>query len=146
MKAFFIWLVIALCALILEMGSPGLLFFVSFAFGALISALASLWFDSLVIQCSAFLGGTLVALMMLRYWVVLHGKKMQPHTRTNVYALRGKHGVVLVSISSEKPGTVKIGGEVWAARSVSRERIEQGEEVEVIDVRGAHVVVEKIKT
>ncbi len=141
---FFIWLVIALVALILEMGSPGLFFFLSFSFGALASAIVSLWYDSLVIQCSTFLMSTVLALLVLRLWVARWSKKYHAHARTNMYALQGKRAVVLERITPEKPGIVKVGGEVWTARAADYYIIETGVEVEVVAVSGAHVIVQKI--
>ena len=43
----------------------------------------------------------------------------------------------------DKPGEVKINGEIWTARA--NEVITKGETVEIVVVRGAHVVV-KFKT
>ena len=141
---FFIWLVIALVALILEMGSPGLFFFLSFSFGALATAIVSLWFDSLVVQGCTFLASTIFALIILRLWLV-RSRKHLPHTRTNIYALQGKRAMVLKRISPEKPGIVKIDGEVWTARPADYRGIETGVEVEVVDVVGAHVIVKQLK-
>src|SRR5437762_4413642 len=81
------WLIIAFFFLIMEMGSPGLFFFVSFFFGGLIAAGVSVFTPSIIIQTASFLGGTASALLILRYCVVPMIGKDRPHERTNVYAL-----------------------------------------------------------
>ena len=66
-----------------------------------------------------------------------------PTLRTGGAALIGQHGVVLDPIGSEtSAGTVKIGGEVWTARSYSeRGEIPAGTDVEVVEIRGAPALV-----
>ncbi len=140
----YFWLIIAFFFLILEMGSPGLFFFLSFFVGALCAAGTSLLFSSLIIQCGAFVFGTIIALVVLKQWVAQKMFKGHPRTQTNVFALQGKHGMVLKDITPQGPGEVKINSEVWTARSAHDEVIKTGETVEVVTVRGAHVVVKKL--
>ena len=58
-------------------------------------------------------------------------------------ALVGQHALVLERIANrEGVGTVKIGGEVWTARSYDQEQvIDAGEQVEVVQIRGATALV-----
>ncbi len=140
----FFWLVIALLFLISELGHPGLFFFLSFSFGALISALISVWYDSWIIQSTAFLVGAIISFFVLKRWVRVKMRKDRRDHLTNVYALQGKKGTVIESILPDKPGYVQINGERWTARSVHTAIIEQGVQVIVIDVRGAHVIVEEV--
>jgi membrane protein implicated in regulation of membrane protease activity len=138
------WLIVAFLFLIMEMGSPGLFFFIAFFFGGLLAAVSTFFNESIVIQMAVFFVGTAISLVVLRYCIMPLLGKNRPHERTNVYALSGKRGFVVHAISMEKPGFVKINGEVWVARSSSGERIEKGILVEVVDVRGAHVVVKEV--
>ncbi len=68
------------------------------------------------------------------------------YQRTNTQALLGKHAFVMKEILSESSGEVKIGGELWAARSVHGTFISAGSRVIVIQVKGAHVVVEAVSS
>lgn len=138
------WLVIAFIFLIMEMGSPGLFFFISFFFGGLAAAAASCFTPSPITQTIFFLSGTSIALLILRYFIVPLLGKDRPNERTNVYALKGKQGFVLKNISFEHPGLVRINGEIWAAKIVRDESALKGDLIEVVDVRGAHVVVKKV--
>ncbi len=138
----YFWLVIAFFCLMVEMGSPGLFFFLSFFVGALAAAGASLVFSSLVVQGAVFLGGTIVALYVLKQWIAQKMFKDHPHRRTNVFAMKGKHGIMVKDVTLDKPGEVKINGEIWTARA--DDSIKKGEAVEVVSVRGAHVVIKKL--
>lgn len=138
----YFWLIVAFFCLMVEMGSPGLFFFLSFFVGALSAAGASLLFSSLVVQGAVFLGGTIVALYVLKRLVAQKMFKDHPHGRTNVFAIQGKHGMMIKDVMPDKSGEVKINGEIWTARA--DDSIKKGEMVEVVLVRGAHVVVKKL--
>lgn len=67
----------------------------------------------------------------------LHG----PDVKTGVEALVGAHAVVLSTVDGHA-GRVKIGGDVWSARSlVEGQQIEPGTRVTVIEISGATAVV-----
>jgi membrane protein implicated in regulation of membrane protease activity len=141
---FYGWLIVAFFFLILEMGSPGLFFFISFFFGGLVAAGVSCITDSIIMQAVSFSGAVISALFVLRYVVIPMLGKDRHHERTNVYALKGKHGFVVKPISLQIPGFVRINGELWVAQVTRDEHIDAGSTVEVIAVRGAHVVVKKV--
>jgi len=123
----YIWLMIAIFFLLMEMGSPGLFFFLSFFFGGLLAAFSSLWIMSIVGQIIvSFIG------------------KNRSYEHTNVFALKGKRGFVVTHIGEKQSGLVKINGVTWAARCVHNNSMNVGDEVEVIDVRGTHVIVKKV--
>ena len=137
-----LWLVVAVLCLMFEMGNPGLFYFLSFCFGALGAGLASMVSDSIVTQVITFLIVTILGLGILKYWV---RKKMHTiaHNHTNMDALVGKQGLVIQTITQDDPGRVKIGGEVWLARSYNNQMIVEDQHVIILRVSGAHVVVKK---
>ncbi len=63
--------------------------------------------------------------------------------KTNIDAVIGKHGVVYQRIARNKAGLVKVENEEWRARS--KEDIAEGEEIEVIGVKGVTLQVRKAK-
>lgn len=64
-----------------------------------------------------------------------------PGVKTGVEALIGAHAVVLSTVDAHT-GRIKIGGDVWSARSyVDGELIEPGTKVTVIEISGATAVV-----
>lgn len=139
------WLLIALLCLLFEMGSPGLFFFLSFFFGALAGVSVTFFTKSWMWQSIFFVIGTSIAFLLLHYWVRKHSKVFDTHTQTNVYAMRSKRGKVMRQITKDKMGLVKIGGETWSARSLKGIAIEEGTEVTVVRIKGAHLVVEQTK-
>jgi len=140
----FVWLIIALFFLLLEMGAPGLFFFLSFFFGALVCAAATFITDSLVVQTIIFLISSTISFLTLHFWV--KNKVMSAHkeSATNVYALQGAQAAVIKSISLESVGQVKVLGEIWSARSHTGEFIGKGEYVEIVRVKGSHLIVKKV--
>lgn len=135
-----LWSILALVFLILEIGHPGLFYFISFCFGALNAALFAFLGYSAFFQAITFFIATIVALFLLRRCV----KRMRRGTHaTNVFALIGKKGIVIEQVGPEQPGYVKIQGEVWLARSVAQAPLPEGSKITVIDVRGAHLIVDQ---
>lgn len=145
MTTFYVWLIIAVLFLLLEMGHPGLFFFLSFSCGALITALISLYSSTFIAQSIIFLVSTILSLFILKKWVAKKVRLGAKHTHTNMYALQGKRAIVLESITPTKPGLVKINGEIWTARSMHDDAINKDATVQVVRVSGAHVVVEEIQ-
>jgi membrane protein implicated in regulation of membrane protease activity len=63
------------------------------------------------------------------------------HTKTNVEALVGAKAIVVSTVDAHN-GQVKIGGEVWSARSYDETQVlEPGRSVTVMDISGATAVV-----
>ena len=123
---------------------PGLFLFLSFFLGGLVAAGVAFFTSSFVAQSGFFLLGTTIFMFLLRYCVLPIISKGSTHIQTNIFALRGKQGFVLKGITMHKMGIVKINGETWSARSADDGVVDAGCLVEVVAVRGAHVVVKKI--
>lgn len=140
---FFFWLVVAVLFLILEVGSPGLFYFLSFCVGAVLSAAASLYFDSTSIQSVVFLAGTIIALLVLKYGIK-SWKKHHKLPATNIDALHGKQGIVLETITVQNPGMVKVEGQIWSAKSKNDESIQAGAIIEVVSCTGAFLIVKEV--
>lgn len=139
---FYGWLILAFLFLICEIGHPGLFFFLSFGIGALVAGFSTLVTESIVIQSLLFLVCSIIAVFVL---ITCFKKRMrQGYHTTNVQALVGKNGLVIKSIYPEQAGQVKVGGEIWSARSINNEKIEKEAVVEVIIIRGVHLFVRKI--
>src|SRR5271154_6473833 len=91
----YVWLSIAVCFLIFEVGHPGLFFFLSFSCGAVCAAAISYGELELIWQIIGFLVSAIGALFIMRNLFVgdSHGG-----VQTNVYALQGKQAVVTHAI------------------------------------------------
>lgn len=143
MNTIVLWSLLCGLFLIFELSSPGLFFFLSFAVGALAAAGVSWSGLAPVAEVVTFLGVSAVSCMVLRWYA---GRITKEEIATNVYALKGKKGVVLAKITPLERGWVKIEGETWAAAPVENCTFEKGTIVEVESISGAHVKVRKSST
>lgn len=139
---FIMWCFLFLVAVLFELLSPGFFFFLSFACGCIAAAIANFFSLSMSIQLTVFAIGSFLSLILLRKYVSRSLKgTLHP---TNVDALIGKKGTVTEVIYPNQPGYVKINGELWLSKTVHHESIKNGEIVEVVGVKGSHVIVKKI--
>ena len=90
----------------------------------------------------AFVAVSLMTLLVIRPIAISH-MKVPPQIRTGAAALVGKNAIVLERIANrEGVGCVKIDGEVWTARAYDDDAvIEQGKQVQVVEIRGATALV-----
>lgn len=140
---FFFWLAVSALFFILEIGHPGLFFFLGFSCGAVYAGIATLFGLSLITQCFLFLTMSIAHLYAIKHFV--RGSMVKKHApATNVYALQGKQGIVKQSITPESPGLVIIDRQVWSARSINNDTIAAGDFVEVINTQGCHIIVRRL--
>ena len=64
---------------------------------------------------------------------------------TNAYSIIGKRGIVTKEINEiSGTGQIKVGTEVWSAKSYDSSKIEEGSEVEINSINGVKAVVTKV--
>ncbi len=139
--AWVIWLVAAGILGIGEMHQGGF-YLAPFAFGAVLATVVSLLGVGALLSAIVFVGASTIALGTLRPVARRH-RQLPPSIRTGAAALVGRRAIVLERIANDEGvGCVKIGGEVWTARSYDDDEvIDAGERVEVIEIRGATALV-----
>jgi membrane protein implicated in regulation of membrane protease activity len=139
-----VWIVWVVAACVLGLGElhTGGFFLAPFALGALVAALVSLAGVALPITLVVFLLTSLLVLLTLRPVARRHIQH-PPRIRTGAAALVGSDAVVLERIANQEGvGCVRIGGEVWTARSYEDDEvIPAGERVQVVEIRGATALV-----
>jgi membrane protein implicated in regulation of membrane protease activity len=113
-----------------------------FAAGAAIAAVLAAVGAGGLVAVVAFAVAAILFLALLRPVAMRHRRSL-PSLRTGTAALVGQRALVVERIANrEGVGTVKIGGEVWTARSYDEEQvIDAGEQVEVEEIRGATALV-----
>jgi membrane protein implicated in regulation of membrane protease activity len=132
-----IWLLAGVGLLLIELLTPGLFFFISFAFGSLFGALAAVLGYSVTVQSLIALGVSLIQFLGMRRRLKQFTDSV--HAPTNMHALHGKKGVVLSEITPLNAGSVKVGGEQWAASSLVVCPV--GACVKVLRVEGNRLIV-----
>jgi len=134
------WFIVFLVLLVIEVLTLGLTT-IWFAAGALVAFFANLLGANLIVQIVLFL---LVSVLMLVFTRPI-AKKYFNNSRiaTNAESLLGEKAVVITDIDTIKAqGRVEIKGQEWAARTKDPDgRIETGKIVEVLSIKGVHLVV-----
>lgn len=137
-----IWIGIAILLGIFEIFTAGF-FFIFFAFGALVAALASLWISSSLWTTLIFVIASLVFVIFARP-VFKKTLKIsdQPQHASNVNALMGVEVLVLEPVDRLQ-GKVKVvnTGEIWSAYLEGAETLSTGELGIIQKVDGAKLVI-----
>ena len=137
------WLGLAVLFGVLELISMDL-FLVMLAGGALVGAVTALLGGPPGLQIVLALVSSVALLGVIRPPVVrrLHSG---PDLKTGAEALIGKRATVLRELAYGTPGRVKIGGEEWTAEPYDEDdRIEPGELVDVVQIKGATAYVLRV--
>lgn len=133
------WLIVAGICLVIEIATVGFLVF-WFGIGALFAMITSFFTDNLIIQTVVFILSSTVLLFFTRPFVNKFSPKEK--VKTNAFSIIGKKGIVTQTINPiTGEGQVKIGSEVWSAKSSEDIKIEKGLEVEVLDIDGVKAIV-----
>jgi membrane protein implicated in regulation of membrane protease activity len=110
------------------------------AVAATLAAVVALAGAGLAAQWIVFIAASLGSVLVLRPIARRH-LKTPPRIRTGTAALAGGRAIVLERVDANG-GQVKIGGEVWSARSYDEEdAFEPGMRVEVMKIEGATALV-----
>jgi len=134
-----IWIAIGIICMIIEIITPGFLFF-SFGVGAIATGLLARVFPSMPIQLIIFSVSTTISFFLMKRFAGFLLKK--DASESNIYALKEKMGIVTKIIQPNQKGYVKIGGEEWSAVSLSNEEtLPEGSVVKILKIEGNKVIV-----
>ena len=144
MEMWSIWLIVAGFFFILEIATTGFLV-CWLGVGALFAMVLSFFVDNIVLQVMLFAISSVILILFTKPLVnKFIDKKTIP---TNIDSIIGKEGFVIETIDPVKGvGQVKLGGEVWSAKSfVENTVIEKDTRVVVREINGVKLVVEEVK-
>lgn len=136
----YIWLVLSILFMYIEIMSPGLFFFLAFSVGCIAGSILAFLSYSLFAQCVSSLVVTLVAFWIMRKYFAT-ALKSGGDVKTNFFALTGKDAIVTKEINPTSSGQVKIRGELWPAKSDNK--IDLGISVHIVRLEGNHLIVKK---
>lgn len=139
MATWYVWLILFLVFLGLEIMTTGVFFFICFSTGALFAMLFSLLGASFQVELIVFCVISLASILLIRPLFKKYIAKRK--TETNVDSLIGAKAIVIEDIKVNDMGKIKVEGEIWLA--VSKEDISKGETVTVESVDGTKLVVKK---
>lgn len=133
------WIIAALILVVIEAITLGIAT-IWFAIGALAAFLVAQMGFGFTTQFIVFL---LVSSVFLYYTRPVFQKMLKVGSaRTNVDLLVGQSGIVLERIDPlHGKGQVKVGGQIWSAKSFDGQPLEEKVEVEIVAVEGVKLVV-----
>lgn len=138
-----LWLIISGFFFILEIFTVGFLVF-WFGVGALLTMIVSFFVDNIMVQATVFLISSAIFLFATRSFADKFTKKDDAN-KTNAFAIRGKVGKVVKTIDPiEGTGQVKIGGEIWSAKSLDDTCISLDTKVIVEKIDGVKAIVKPV--
>jgi membrane protein implicated in regulation of membrane protease activity len=133
-----LWLTVFLAFAVVEMLTLDL-FFIMLGGGALAGLLADFAGADFWLQIVVFCVVSLMMIAFVRPVALRHLRKGPADQRTNVDRLIGESALVMETVSTSS-GLVKIGGDVWSARSETGV-LNAGQRVVVSAIEGATAVV-----
>src|SRR5580704_12536785 len=141
MGSWVLWTIVAAAFTLGELHTNSF-YLAPFAVGGAIAAVLAAAGAGGLVAVVAFIAAALLFLLLLRP-IAARRHRNVPELRTGAAALVGQPALVLERIANrEGVGTVRIGGEVWTARAYDQEQvIDAGEQVEVVEIRGATALV-----
>jgi membrane protein implicated in regulation of membrane protease activity len=139
MPGWAVWIVVAVALAVGEMLTTGFVLG-AIAVAAVLPALVAAVGFGLALQLIVFIAGTVASLLLLRPLARRH-LEMPRAIRTGTAALVGARAVVVERVDDDG-GRVRIGGEVWSARTFFEGQVlEPGARVEVAKIEGATALV-----
>jgi membrane protein implicated in regulation of membrane protease activity len=133
-----LWLTVFLAFAVVEMLTLDL-FFIMLGGGALAGLLADFAGADFWLQIVVFCVVSLLMVVFVRPVALKHLKKGPAEQRSNIDRLIGESALVMETVSTTS-GLVKIGGDVWSARSEAGV-LNAGQRVVVSAIEGATAVV-----
>lgn len=137
-----VWLIIAGLFFVGEIATVGFLIF-WFGIGALIAMIVSFFTSNIIIQTTIFVISSTILIFATKPFVKKFADVKK--TNTNVYSIIGKKALVIKTIGPiHSVGQIKINGEVWTAESENNQVIDEGSEVEILEIKGVKAIVKPI--
>ncbi len=138
-----VWLIIAIVLAVIELSTLGLVT-IWFAVGAIVSMIAALLGANIWVQLICFILVSIVILVAVR---PLAEKYINRNIKkTNIDAVIGRRLIAKTDIDNIKgTGKVDMDGSTWLAQSsIDEVTINAGQEVVVVKVQGAKLIVERV--
>lgn len=132
------WLAVGLFFVLAEIGTPGLFYFLSFAFGSFCGACIAFLGYSIYTQCLSAIVISLISFALLRRYVSPLGKTKH---KTNIDALVNQKALVIQTINPNDVGRIKIKGEEWPAITTLNTSFAPHSLVTIIGVQGNKLIV-----
>ncbi len=137
-----IWLIVALGTLALEVATPASLISIWFSIGALFAYVAALLNLGILVEIGVFIVMSIISFILVRPFVL----KFITHKpfKTNADRFIGVQTKIVEEVYSDKWGAVTLEGIRWSVREVKNGVLTKGTLVEVVALEGAKLVVKQV--
>ncbi len=137
-----LWIIIFVVALVIEVVTAGTLVSVWFSVGALLAYAVQVFGGPLFLQVLVFLVVSVGALLAIRPLATTYFRGNT--VATNADRMIGQRTFLTKAITSNHWGEVNVYGVVWSAVEANNRTLEVGTEVKIIAIEGAKLIVEEI--
>lgn len=135
-----VWWLIAAAGLGIPLVITAMPEFGMFAAGAVAGAVTAGLGAGVVLQVIVFVVVSVALIAVVRP-IAYRNQNQRPELRSGIDALKGRSAVVLERVDGGG-GRIKLGGEIWSARSLETDRVfDPGQQVDVVEIDGATAVV-----
>lgn len=134
-----IWLTVFLLLAVAEMLTLNL-YFILMSIGALAALVTFLFHGELWLQIVVFCVVALATTVLIRPLALAHLQRGPADQLSNVDRLIG-HSAVVIERVSTTGGLIKIGGDIWTARTRGGADVPVGVDVEVAAIEGATAII-----
>lgn len=138
----FVWIGLALFALLVEAGTSQLIS-IWFSLGAIGGAISCIFTDNIVIQLFVFITVTTLSLVLTRP-IVKKLKLKGAAVKTNLDRVIGCEATLTKDITRDCDGELKVLGDYWLAVSRDGIEIKSGTRVKVLEIKGTKLIVEEV--
>ncbi|AZK43789.1 NfeD family protein [Erysipelothrix piscisicarius] len=138
-----VWLIVCLGMLVLEVITVGNLVSLWFSFAGLAALGTTFLTDNVAVQLAVFAIVSVAALIMIRPMTknLLRGNVVS----TNADRLIGRQFILNEEINQDSWGKIKVHGEEWSATTADQSSISAHTRVEVIVIEGVKLIVKSVE-
>lgn len=137
-----IWIIIFILTLLIEVVTAGTLVSIWFSIGALVAYLAYLIGFDLVVQVIVFLIISIGSILAIRPVASTYFRGNT--VATNADRIVGQKAILTKGITSNHWGELNVYGLVWSCVEKDNQLLEKGTEVIVVAIEGAKLIVKKV--
>lgn len=137
-----LWVIILVGTLIVEVVTFGNLISVWFSIGALAAYFAYLMGLSFPVQLAVFIVVSILSLLAVRPLAANYFRGNI--VATNADRIIGQHTTLVKAVKSNEWGEVNVYGTVWSVAELSNRPLDAGTVVEVVAIEGAKLIVKKV--
>lgn len=137
-----LWVIILVGTLIVEVVTFGNLISVWFSIGALAAYFAYIFGLSFPIQLTVFIVVSVLSLLAVRPLAANYFRGNI--VATNADRIIGQHTTLVKAVKSNEWGEVNVYGTVWSVAELNNRPLDAGTIVEVVAIEGAKLIVKKV--